>query len=770
MEILKSFEVKKDDLFNVVSLKGGKYYVPANRRNEFYVAYETLFNEAYELNLDERTANPRLYLDIEDEKNGLTNKIIDGIIEETKKLLAKHFLRSGKPFERDSIRAIKIFNSVKPNKCHVHFWYKQGKLRKHLCIDRNLLRKFCKILGPPVDPSISIRMIGSYKRNGEEGGLYLPFGGVSVKNLHFYSILPTPGDYQLILKNKEDKLFYQKPYEPCLIKRNFVKGKVPKDFDFGNLLEAYPKEVSDDYDTWSKVIFFCSCLGVNPILVEGFSSKSEKYIEGESTQRMETISESSIEKFKNGAFGALVNILKRSMKTEDYLVWRKENLFESSFEMYDILDPYTFGDFKREFSLKTFNSEKEAYEKLSDGLSKFTRIIEGATPTIIYKESSKAPFKRIDFHEFSNKNKFYKCKFIKDDSVCKLWIFEPLKYDYRLKFNSEGFYPEIEKCPENVFNIWPGFEFEKNECSIQEKSNELKLILNHIFEVWADSDKTKYNHILDWFSFILQNPGKKTQEALVLLSKEGAGKGIVLNLITNYVLGLNLSFIANSVNSITGDFNSQLHNKLFLWVDETSVTKEKYNCVWSILKNLITETTMSITQKYKNTIQAQNMLNMVFTLNRDQNIKVSPSDRRYCILDCSDKYCGKVKYWEKFPTNEEDSKRVGFELALYLLRRPKVEHIVHLVTKGHEEMVKSSRHHIFDFIEELQKLQKTVTKYMSEKEIKLRELKGSSIYKIYKFWAKDNGFSKPLNSRTFGQKLKSMIKFDKGRSAIIYSF
>ena len=49
--------------------------------------------------------------------------------------------------------------------------------------------------------------------------------------------------------------------------------------------------------------------------------------------------------------------------------------------------------------------------------------------------------------------------------------------------------------------------------------------LKHFEEVIANGNLDHFTYILNWISFIVQNPGKKNTTALLIIGDKGTGKG-----------------------------------------------------------------------------------------------------------------------------------------------------------------------------------------------------------------------------------------------------
>lgn len=778
---MNDFRVAKREPFNILSMRGGRYYVHSNNLMTFYQLYTKEFNSGKELFFTEFDSLPRAFLDIEGLSDGM--KEVKGVVKQFKKLLAKHFVfaRGSMDIQPSRIITRVLFNSKYPSKCHVHFFYKDGwGNHRGIAILREWLKKCFELLGNPVDKNaISLRMIGSSKKGGKQLGLYIPKkGGITLENLDLYRIRHKKDDFIIRLKDEKDSLFYKPPYiprSPSGSTNSVSKNKVhiPKGFDPIDLLDAFPIEAIDDWYTWNRVLFFCEVLGVDRDLVEGWAAGSDKYIECETMQAMEKIPEQTKEKYKNGAFGALINTLKQYLTPEAYREWRGIHLAEADFDMYDPTEPYSIGQFKRKIKEhRRFNDLETAIKTLTEGLSKCCRLIDNGSPKIVYKDDTN-PFVIAKWTEFKKDNKNH-CIYEYEGESRKLWIFTPLENDKRLSYTDYGFFPNPEERPEFAFNTWPGFKYEKidRKSNLDKLSEATEKLLKHIFEVWADSNEEKYSYILDWFSFILQNPGKKTKVALVLASAQGAGKGFIIDFFFDEVFGTEICEQVVSLSRLTGHFNSDLENKVLLWIDEIGVEKNNFHVSWERMKSYITDPRIKIEKKRIDQVQKPNYLNLILTTNNLSNLKVEPGDRRYSIFKCNDRYAKDTEYWESFHNIFRDStvqKTVACEIANFLKYRGGVpiQNIRHFITEEHKNIIEESKPSYQIFIEQLRSGE--LKGHLGENYKENGEYKASDLFEYFRGWCFDNNFKQFMNAWTFGRKIKDFgVESKKTRKCRIY--
>ncbi|KAA6398240.1 MAG: hypothetical protein EZS28_006237 [Streblomastix strix] len=111
------------------------------------------------------------------------------------------------------------------------------------------------------------------------------------------------------------------------------------------------------------------------------------------------------------------------------------------------------------------------------------------------------------------------------------------------------------------------------------------------------NDERVYEYILNWFAFIVQNIGKKTETAIILKGLQGIGK----NVSTNVLCELLADYSSNNITDIddfVGKFNTAIENKLLAIVNEMKYFGESRMSNMDALKSIITESSFEINEKY----------------------------------------------------------------------------------------------------------------------------------------------------------------------------
>jgi hypothetical protein len=170
--------------------------------------------------------------------------------------------------------------------------------------------------------------------------------------------------------------------------------------------------------------------------------------------------------------------------------------------------------------------------------------------------------------------------------------------------------------------------------------------IEFVREVIADNDEIVFNYIINWFAFIVQNPGVKSEVALVLKGLQGIGKNRFTDILCELLAGYSEKNITD-ISHITGKFNSALEYKMMVILNELKNCGEDRLANFDSLKSLLTDDKFRINEKNEPMRVAENVNNFIFVSNNAYPVKIENSDRRYVVLKCNDKYRGNFEYFSK---------------------------------------------------------------------------------------------------------------------------
>ena len=161
---------------------------------------------------------------------------------------------------------------------------------------------------------------------------------------------------------------------------------------------------------------------------------------------------------------------------------------------------------------------------------------------------------------------------------------------------------------------------------------DIKPVINHIRDHFAQGDETAYRWLLKWFYSVIIKK-QKTETAIILGGEQGCGKGLVINqLIGQGVIGGDGGAYKqiNGLNLLVGRFNGSTGGKILICGNEVDArTKHKSDA----LKEVITENTRNLEKKGKEAAEIRDFSNIIITTNNIDCIKIDETDRRYFIQD-----------------------------------------------------------------------------------------------------------------------------------------
>lgn len=245
-------------------------------------------------------------------------------------------------------------------------------------------------------------------------------------------------------------------------------------------------------------------------------------------------------------------------------------------------------------------------------------------------------YEHLIYHSFENeKGEIVNLYFIQK------WIKDPTIKTY----NDVGVFPNANKCPENILNLWTPFEMEKYKDEYESDTDGLKFILKHL-EILCDNDKITYDYFLLWVAQMIQHPEFKST-CPILIGQEGGGKGTFMELMKVLLGSVKVLITARPEKYVWGDFNTLMANAFLVGLDEMNKTVTT-NAV-EFIKNLITDSEMTINDKGHSAYTINSYHHFMMMTNKDDGgIVTGKGDRRKLMIRISDELVGNLEYFNKF--------------------------------------------------------------------------------------------------------------------------
>lgn len=226
-----------------------------------------------------------------------------------------------------------------------------------------------------------------------------------------------------------------------------------------------------------------------------------------------------------------------------------------------------------------------------------------------------------------------------------------LEHANRRTYSSVTFHPNREFT--DVLNLWRGFNVDAvpGDCS---------LYLAHIKDNLCRGNQVYYDYLIGWMANRVQHPDTAGQTAVVMRGGQGTGKGTFAKHF-GHLFGMHFKHVI-SADHITGTFNSLLRDASVVFADECFAAKDKRHS--SALKSLITEETLRSEAKGLDSIETRNCVGLLMATNSDWAIAADLDDRRFFVLNVSDKQKQAGKY---FAAIEKQMTSGGHEALMHKL-------------------------------------------------------------------------------------------------------
>ncbi|RKT47051.1 PriCT-2 domain-containing protein [Thiocapsa rosea] len=172
---------------------------------------------------------------------------------------------------------------------------------------------------------------------------------------------------------------------------------------------------------------------------------------------------------------------------------------------------------------------------------------------------------------------------------------------------------------------------------------ECQLILDHIREVWCSNNEVAYQYVMFWLARMFQKPQERGHTVIVLKSGEGTGKNIIIDILVR-AFG-NHATVAVKSEDLVGKFNDHLGTSVLVFANEA---------VWGgskdqegVLKSLITDEELPVERKYVPKYRVPSCVHLIMASNNDWVAPVGFDDRRFLILDASERRKDDMAYFKR---------------------------------------------------------------------------------------------------------------------------
>ena len=254
-------------------------------------------------------------------------------------------------------------------------------------------------------------------------------------------------------------------------------------------------------------------------------------------------------------------------------------------------------------------------------------VVKDAGKTVIFEEKHDVVLNRemrvrmsfTDFRNFHMNRSVNSGAGAQPKQLGEWWLESPQRRQYEhVVFSPTG-------ADERDYNLWRGWAYEP-------EPGDWSRLREHIFDVVCKQQDELYGYLIGWMARQVQFLDSPGQVAVVLRGKRGAGKGTLVNAYGN-LFGQHYLQVSQAKH-VTGNFNSHLRDCLVLFADEAFWAGDKQG--ESVLKTLITESTLPIEGKGKDVVQEKNRVKLLVASNNAWVVPAGMEERRFAVYDVPD--------------------------------------------------------------------------------------------------------------------------------------
>lgn len=204
------------------------------------------------------------------------------------------------------------------------------------------------------------------------------------------------------------------------------------------------------------------------------------------------------------------------------------------------------------------------------------------------------------------------------------------------------------KQPTTTLNYWVG-------NLIQPVQGDWSVIKTHLLDVVCEGNTAIYVYLVCYLAHMLQLPHIKPGVMLILLGKQGTGKGLFFQILQR--IWPRTSLLVSDINQVVGQFNAALERNYVIIMDEAMFCGDRKS--QDRMKSLVTEKTCHIEQKYQPSRTIESIHRFFASSNHEHFAHVEADDRRSLFIRVSDLRQGDHAYFDRLSAAIEDDQVIA---------------------------------------------------------------------------------------------------------------
>lgn len=213
---------------------------------------------------------------------------------------------------------------------------------------------------------------------------------------------------------------------------------------------------------------------------------------------------------------------------------------------------------------------------------------------------------------------------------------------------------------------------EPKKAETNEEKEALNIINKH-FEMLISNEKDR-TLLLDWLSHVYRNPGERVNWVILLQGSQGIGKSFIETMMT-LLMGKNSKVL--DATALGGRFTSWATGSTLTTVEEIKIAGESQYATMDRIKPYISNDTIQIEEKGRDTRVVPNFTNYLFLTNHKDALPIGADDRRYAVIysdiqnrsSLHDAIGGKENEYEYFKTLFDATKKHISAIGYWLKTR-----------------------------------------------------------------------------------------------------
>jgi hypothetical protein len=300
-----------------------------------------------------------------------------------------------------------------------------------------------------------------------------------------------------------------------------------------------------------------------------------------------------------------------------------------------------------DFNINTFNLS-QSYDYKKYYFEKYFAKILSPTMFVETKKNDYVIYKKSDFGVAFQHLHYYEIDEKKRMMVKKVFLSRWMSDEDMRFYNNVDYYPTMDMCPENTFNLWNDFPIKSIPL---DKDADTSLLHFHL-KTLLKGDEKDYDWFLNWLAHIVQSPHKKTEVAVVFYDKQqGTGKSLIAEEFLKKIIGDNKMITTCRTDKVFGKFTNT-QGKILCVLNEAS-GKETFE-LNEVIKESITGKTIEMEKKGVDSLRIRDYLNYIITTNNLNCIKLEEGDRRFMVFATSSELKGNVNYFNNLASALDD--------------------------------------------------------------------------------------------------------------------